>query len=89
MSEARWVGDHPEDLSRPVTIGDDCWIGYGAVILSGVTIGRSTIVAAGSVVTSDVPENAVVAGTPARVVKQRFTPDDYAAHWASIDARRE
>ena len=53
----------------PVTIGDDVWIGGNCVILPGVTIGNNVIVAAGAVVTKDVPGNCVVAGVPARIVK--------------------
>lgn len=52
--------------TRPVTIGDDVWIGANAVILSGVTIGCHVVVAAGAVVTKDVPDNCVVGGVPAR-----------------------
>lgn len=53
----------------PIVISDDVWIGANAVITAGVTIGRHSVVAAGSVVTADVPENSVVAGSPARVIK--------------------
>lgn len=52
-----------------VTISDDVWIGAGAVILPGVTIGEHVVVAAGAVVTKDVPAHTVVAGVPAKVVK--------------------
>lgn len=52
----------------PVVIEDDCFIGHGAIILMGVTVGRGSIVGAGSVVTSDVPPGSVVAGNPARVI---------------------
>ncbi len=54
-----------------VTIGRDVWLGYGAVVLAGVTIGDGAIIGAGAVVREDVPENAIVAGNPARVVGQR------------------
>ncbi len=57
---------------QPVTIGHDVWIGHGAVILPGRTIGTGAVVAAGAVVTKDVPPYAIVAGVPAKVVKQRF-----------------
>lgn len=56
--------------TRPVVIGDDVWIGANAVILPGVTIGRHVVVAAGAVVTKDVPENTIVAGVPAKVIKK-------------------
>jgi len=54
----------------PIIIEDQCWLGFGCEILSGVRIGRHSIVAARSVVTKDVPPYSVVAGNPARVVKQ-------------------
>ncbi len=54
--------------NAPITIGDDTWIGVGAVILPGVRVGNFCLVGAGSVVTSDVPDYAVVAGVPARQV---------------------
>lgn len=55
--------------ASPVTIGKNVWIGSGATILPGVTIGDRAVVAAGAVVTKDVPEGTVVAGVPAKVVK--------------------
>lgn len=55
---------------EPVRIEDDVWIGCNVVILKGVTIGRGAIVGAGSVVTSDVPPRVVVAGNPARVIRE-------------------
>jgi acetyltransferase-like isoleucine patch superfamily enzyme len=55
--------------TKPVIIGDDVWIGANAVILPGVTIGRHCVVAAGAVVTKDVPDNTLVGGVPAKVIK--------------------
>lgn len=67
----RRLPDAPGHLRMaPVNIGDHAWIGYGAVIMKGVTIGHHAVVAACAVVTRDVPPHAVVAGNPARVVKQ-------------------
>ncbi len=53
----------------PVVIGDNVWIGEGACILPGVTVGRNAIIGANAVVTKDVPENAVVGGIPAKIIK--------------------
>ncbi len=60
----------PRPRSQRVTIGNQVWIGTGAIVLAGVTIGDGAIVAAGSVVTSEVPGGVVVAGNPARVVRE-------------------
>ena len=61
---------------EPIVIENDCWIASHAVVLAGVTIGRGSIVAAGSVVTSDVPPFSVVAGAPARVIRSRLPASD-------------
>lgn len=84
LREAGWVGENPQRLSRITRIGSDVWIGYGAIILSGVSVGDSSVIAAGSVVTNDVPENAVVAGSPATVRKSRFSDDDFLEHWSQL-----
>jgi maltose O-acetyltransferase len=54
------------EFAKPITIGDDCWIGGGAIISPGVTIGDRCIVGAGSVVTKDVPADTIVVGNPAK-----------------------
>jgi acetyltransferase-like isoleucine patch superfamily enzyme len=59
---------------RDVRVGHNCWIGYGACILRGVTVGNNAIVGTTSVVTKDVPDNAVVGGVPARVLRMRPEP---------------
>jgi len=59
---------------RDVRVGHNVWIGYGACILRGTTIGENAIVGTSSVVTKEVPANAVVAGAPARVIRMRDTP---------------
>lgn len=69
-----------EDITKPISqqsqperavkIGDGSWIGYGSVVLPGVTIGRHVVVGANSVVTHDLPDYSVAVGVPARVIKQ-------------------
>ncbi|MEW5726856.1 MAG: DapH/DapD/GlmU-related protein, partial [Pseudomonadota bacterium] len=59
----------------PVRIGNDVWIGAAAMILDGVTIGDGAVVAAGAVVTREVPPYAIVGGNPAKVIRYRFPPE--------------
>ena len=54
---------------KPITIGDNVWFGGNCVVLPGVTIGNNVVVGAGSVVTKDIPDNAVVAGNPAKIIR--------------------
>lgn len=56
--------------SKPVVIGDDCWIGGGAIICPGVTIGNRCVIGAGSVVTRDIPDDSLAVGNPATVIRQ-------------------
>jgi maltose O-acetyltransferase len=58
------------EVARPVLIEDNVWIGGGAILLPGVNIGRNAVVGAGAVVTRSVPANTVVAGNPARVLRE-------------------
>jgi chloramphenicol O-acetyltransferase type B len=58
-------------IKKPVMIKDFVWIGHGVIILGGVTIGEGAIAAAGSVITKDVPDYAIVGGNPAKVIKHR------------------
>ena len=66
--------DRPPTRARITRIGNDVWIGHGAIVNAGVTIGDGAIVAAGAVVTKDVPPYAVVAGNPAVIKKMRVPP---------------
>jgi acetyltransferase-like isoleucine patch superfamily enzyme len=73
-----------------VTVGDDVWIGYGAIILSGVTIGEGSVIAAGSVVTKDVDAYTIVGGNPAHKICDRFkNSEDMHLHQMAIAARRK
>ena len=63
-------------VTTPVVIEDEVWIGEGAVILKGVTVGRRAVIGANSVVTKDVPAYTVVAGVPARVIRSFGVKDD-------------
>lgn len=67
-----------------IVIEDDVWIGQNAIILSGVTVAQGSVIAAGSVVTHDVPPYSIVGGVPAKVIKQRFN-DDIKEYLLSLD----
>lgn len=76
-----------------IHVGPDVWIGYGALVLSGVTIGDGSVVAANSVVISDIPPYAIVAGNPAKLIRYRDTPEQRSAlleiawwNWPGTDA---
>lgn len=56
-------------FNRPVTIGRNCWLGAGVLIMPGVTIGENTVIGAGSVVTKDIPDHVVAVGNPCRVIR--------------------
>lgn len=73
-----YTAEHPLDfklrrkraLAKSVSIGDDCWIGGGVIICPGVHIGNRCVVAAGSVVTKDIPDDSMAAGSPAKVIRK-------------------
>lgn len=67
------------DNKGDIIIGNDVWIGYEAVIMSGVTIGNGAIIASRAVVTKDVPPYTIVGGVPAKTIRKRFPDDDIAA----------
>ena len=67
------------DRKGEIIIGNDVWIGYEAVIMSGVTIGDGAIIGARSVVTKDIPPYTIVGGVPARQIRRRFSEETIAA----------
>lgn len=85
LSAGHEIDDGDEIVARngitraPVVIEDGAWIGAGATVLQGVRVGKGAVVAAGSVVTHDVPPGTVVAGVPARKVRDRLSPRSSAA----------
>ena len=80
------IWDSPRGFAQVTTVEDDVWIGYGAIVLSGVTIGRGAVVAAGAVVTSDVGRYSIVVGVPAKEVGKRFNCDEIKIHEEMIAA---
>ena len=70
-----WVEKIDFEENRITHIGNDVWIGSRCIVMDGVTIGDGAIVAAGSVVTKDVPAYAIVGGAPAKLIRYRFSPD--------------
>lgn len=71
ITDSDW---HPHDprigKPKPVKIGNNVWIGYGAIVMKGVEIGDSSLIGAGSVVTKNIPANSIAAGNPCRVIKK-------------------
>lgn len=73
-----YTASHPMDyklrrkraIAKPVSIGDDCWIGGGTIVCPGVSIGQRCIIAAGSVVTKSIPDDSLAAGIPAKVIRK-------------------
>ncbi len=74
-----YTAEHPIDAitrnkgleyAKPITVGNSVWIGGGTTILAGVSIGNNSIIGAGAVVTKDVPNNVIVAGNPAKIIKE-------------------
>lgn len=77
--------EKPKECDKDVIIDDDVWIGANVTILKGVHIGRSSIIAAGSVVTRDVPEFAIVGGIPVKVIKYKWTDEERKKHCQFMD----
>ncbi len=86
---APWIGDyHPEHELRKkyITIGDDVWVGAGAILLSPVDVGRGAIIAAGAVVVKDVAPYSIVGGNPAREIGKRFNATEIVEHERRINS---
>jgi acetyltransferase-like isoleucine patch superfamily enzyme len=88
IRESPWVGKDGKGGKEQILIGDDVWIGYGAIVLSGVEIGRGAVIGAGAVVTHDVKPYAIVGGNPARLIGLRFTQDEIDQHERLLYGRR-
>ena len=91
-SNSSVVGEYMFDVKvkraeddQPVVIEDDVWVGSRVIILKGVTIGRGSVIAAGSVVTRSIPPYSICAGVPARVLKPRFDEAQLREHRRVIE----
>lgn len=83
-----WVGHQHDENKRPfVNVGDDVWIGIGAIILGPVVIGKGAIIAAGAVITKDVAPYSIVGGNPARLIKMRFNERESEEHELRIASK--
>lgn len=71
----RWTNKNTFHSEIEIKIGNDVWIGYGTMVVKNVTIGDGAIIAAGSVVTKDIPPYAIVGGVPAKIIRYRFSPE--------------
>lgn len=71
---------HINDVATDIIVGEDCWIGSGSYLLSHAKIGRGCVVAAGSIVTKEIPPYAVVAGSPAKIIASRFSISQIIKH---------
>jgi acetyltransferase-like isoleucine patch superfamily enzyme len=83
IKDSPWIGDIDYNFkgkNLKIVVEKDVWIGYGAIIVSGVRIGRGSIVAAGSVVLRDVEPYTIVGGNPARVISKRYTSEQIEEH---------
>ena len=70
---------------KSTKIGSDVWIGSNSVVIGGVTIGNGSIIAAGSIVVADVPENVIFGGVPARHINERFSEEDWEIHKTMLE----
>lgn len=91
--------EYADDKSNIVLIGNDVWVGYGSVILGGISIGDGAVIAAGAVITKDIQPYTIMAGVPAKLVKKRFSDEqiekllkikwwDKSAEWVENHAKQ-
>lgn len=76
QSGSTFVENNLYDEHRTTVLGNDVWVGVGAIILDGIKVGDGAVIAAGAVVTKDVPNYAVVGGVPAKIIKFRFSREE-------------
>lgn len=91
LRSSSWVGDDTDlsnSLKNRIEIGTDVWIGYGSVVLSGITIGDGAIIGAGSVVLHDIPPYCIYGGNPARFIRPRFKGGDMDVKAHSVEIER-
>ncbi|MDK9708687.1 MAG: hypothetical protein OEL83_16715 [Desulforhopalus sp.] len=70
ITDGDWHPDDPRaGAPKPIHIGDHVWLGVNVIVMKGVSIGRNSVIGAGSIVTRDIPENVIAAGNPCRVIK--------------------
>jgi acetyltransferase-like isoleucine patch superfamily enzyme len=82
------IWDSPRGDRFKSIVEDDVWIGYGAIIVAGVTVGRGAVVGAGAVVTHDVPPYTIVGGVPAHIIKRRFNDEEVVQHEKQLNSLR-
>lgn len=83
-SEDKEASGKGQDYDQDVVVEEDVWCGANVTILKGVTVGRGSIIAAGAVVTKDVPRYSIVGGVPAKVIKMRMTPEEIILHESKL-----
>jgi len=74
------IWESPKGYKYKIIVNNDVWIGHGAILLAPLCVGQGAIIAAGSVVTKNVPAYSIVGGNPAKLIKMRFTESEIRAH---------
>lgn len=83
IKDSPWIGCSQYNFKGKdlkITIEDDVWIGFGVIVLSGVTIGKGSIVAAGCLVNKDIPPYSICVGNPAKIIGRRFSNEEISLH---------